>query len=93
MTGKAYKLSVVLPLISGLTWTGVAQAFFCFSMGGGKRTQPPYTYHVPHNVFGLNEFQYQFYSPARPLPRINLQPPREEQPVTVEPMPVQHIFR
>jgi hypothetical protein len=83
----------MLLLVSALTWASAAQAFFCFSMGGGKRPQRLHTYHPPYNVFGRNDFQYLLYSPARPGMRINRHPPREEAPVTVEPMPVQHIFK
>lgn len=93
MSGNAYRLSVMLLLVSGLTWTSAVQAFFCFSMGGGKRPQRFYTYHPPYAVFGRNDFQYLPYSPARPGVRINRRPSREEAPETVEPMPVQHIFK
>ena len=93
MTGNTYRLSVVLLLVSGLIWTGTVQAFFCFSMGGGKRPQGFYNFHPPYTVFGRNDFQYLPYSPARPDMRIERYLPREETPVTVKPMPVQHIFK
>jgi hypothetical protein len=93
MAGSAYRLSVVWLLVSGLTWTSAIHAFFCFSIGGGKRPQRLYTHHLPYAVFGRNDFQYLPYSPARAVMRFNLRPPREEAQETVEPMPVQHIFK
>jgi hypothetical protein len=94
MIGNPYRLSMVLLVVAGLTWTAAVQAFFCFSMGGGKRQQRPYSYPLPYRGFGRFDIQTLPYSPARPNMQINQYlPPREETFATPVPLPAQQFFK
>jgi hypothetical protein len=86
--------SIVFLVMSSVLWTSTAQAFFCFSMGGGSRHRgghnpvPP-----PYGAFGSADLPAMLYSPVMPQPPVTpIETRNVDYPVQAVPVPKQHIF-
>jgi hypothetical protein len=98
MKKPACRRTVALLVMSSLLWTATAQAFFCFSMGGGSRNRgAQYRPPPPYGAFGAAGLPVlRFASPALPqapiTPVAPVETPNVDYPAAPVPVPKQHIF-